>query len=90
MEIVALSLVSTQPITVTFGGEAEQQWNLGVALSSQAPQQTGSMQIWRGCDQGGTFKSQLPVVPKFIFERVDRTLGLVLDPRPAINFIARG
>ena len=98
VEIVALSLVSSEPITVTFGGTQEQQWNVGVALSSQAPQQTGSMQIWRGCGQGGTFKSQLPVVPKFIFEPVSGGTNavqigagrIVLDPAPEIVFNARG
>ena len=90
VEIVALSLVSSQPITVNFGDQ-EQEWNLGVALSSQEPQQTGSMLIWKGCDQGGTFKSQLPVVPKFIFERADDpAVRMVLDPAPDIRFNARG
>ncbi len=91
VEIVALSLVSTEPINVTFGGQQTQQWDLQVALSSQVTQPTGSMRIWRGCEQGGTFKSHLPVVPKFIFRPAGNPIAqMVLDPAPEVQFNARG
>jgi hypothetical protein len=73
IEIVALNLVSVNPITVTYnGGQLPEQWNVGACLSSAAPQQQGSMTVRLGpCapGEGGTFSSQLPVLPKLTFTR---------------------
>lgn len=70
IEIVALSLTSASPITVTYnGGQNPEQWNVDVHLSS-GPQQRGSMTVNRTCPQGGTFTSTLPVQPLFIFTQV--------------------
>jgi hypothetical protein len=70
IEIVALSLVSANPITVTYNeGTSYELWNVDVHLSS-GPQQPGSMTVNRNCPQGGTFTSTLPVQPLFIFTRV--------------------
>jgi hypothetical protein len=72
IEIVALSLVSVAPITVTYngGGNAEL-WNVQVYLSSSQPQSPGFMSITRGpCGDGGTFTAMLPVQPRLVFTRV--------------------
>lgn len=69
IEIVALSLVSVQPITVTHnGGQNPQLWNVQVCLSSVSTQAQGTMTITAdNCGFGGTFTATLPVRPKFIF-----------------------
>ena len=70
IEIVALSLVSVSPITVTYnGGTSYELWNVNVHLSS-GPQQRDSMTVNRTCPQGGTFTATLPVQPLFVFTRV--------------------
>jgi hypothetical protein len=73
IEIVALSLVSCQPITVTYnGGMSPEQWDVRVCLSSAGPQQMGSMTVRTSdcdCLEGGTFDSQLPILPKLVFTR---------------------
>jgi hypothetical protein len=70
IEIVALSLVSVAPITVTYyGGSWSELWSVNVHLS-QSPQQQGSMTVNRSCSQGGSFTSTLPVQPLFVFQRV--------------------
>ncbi len=85
IEIKALSLVSAQPITVTFnGGQNPQLWDLNVCLSSQVSQQQGTMTLRKTCDQGGTFDSQLPVTPKLVFIRQSDFAVRVLDPAPPI------
>ena len=94
IEIVALSLVSAQPITVTYdGGQRPEQWNVRVALSSSTPQQTGQMVVRAsdcGPQQGGTFSSQLPVLPRITFTRQSdgllRTLDFGLYGIPPIEF----
>lgn len=79
IEIVALSLMSVNPITVTFnGGQNPQQWNVAVCLSD-TPQAPGSMTIRRSCPQGGTFDSNLPVRPKFFFTRTTPPAMRILD-----------
>lgn len=71
LRIVGLSLASIAPLTVTrSGGAVTEQWDLRVCLSS-GTQPSGSMTITRGpCEQqGGTFTSTLPVLPKLVFTR---------------------
>jgi hypothetical protein len=70
IEIVALNLVSCNPITVTYPSSPSQLWDVRVVLSSNQPQQIGQMDIRRECCNGGTFTSNLPVTPKFIFTEV--------------------
>lgn len=84
IEIVALSLVSVDPITVTFGGGNAEQWLPDVHLSMQ-PQPQGTMTIYRDCVDGGRFCSALPVQPLFIFRRV-----VPADPIPPIYFDTYG
>jgi len=75
IEIVALSLASSQPIVVTYddgaGGSIPTLWNVRVCLSSN-PQTPGTMSIARDTcsERGGTFASSLPVQPVFIFTPV--------------------
>ncbi|UCE58393.1 MAG: hypothetical protein JSU63_13235 [Phycisphaerales bacterium] len=69
VEIVALSLTSVDPITVTYGdGQTSEQWDVSVCLSSQR-QSVGSISIHLESDDGGTFDSSIPVLPKFSFTR---------------------
>lgn len=74
IEIVALSLVSCQPIVVTYnGGQFPELWNVQVGLSSFAPQQQGQMIVRAsecGGQVGGTFTSTLYVQPRLIFTNV--------------------
>ena len=56
IELVALSLVSLDPITVTYdGGQNPEPWDVRICLSSAVPQDTGSMVITRECNEGGSF-----------------------------------
>lgn len=92
IEIVALNLVSVQPITVSYnGGQNPEQWNVMVCLSATAQVQ-GTMTIRRDCLDGGTFDSSLPVRPKFVFTRASPPATRTLDPGAAgqINFTATG
>ncbi|MGH8015037.1 MAG: DUF7451 domain-containing protein, partial [Candidatus Zixiibacteriota bacterium] len=80
IEIVALNLVSINPITVTYNSGPPELWNVRVTLSSNQPQQLGNMQISKECCNGGTFESVLPVTPKFIFTQVSSPSNVrVLD-----------
>ncbi len=94
IEIVALSLVSSEPITVTFnGGQDPQAYDVRVCLSDchflqlpdpacpalQAGDLVGGMTIQHNCPAGGTFGSTLPVSAKFIFTPVGGGPELILD-----------
>lgn len=91
IEIVALNLVSIQPITVTFGGGLQPtQYEARACLSSVVPQSTGNMVIQRTSLNGGTFSSTLPVRARFTFTRCSNPLGpgfpgVILDPSPAVT-----
>lgn len=70
IEIVELSLVSVNPITVTYnGGQNPELWDVRVTLSPSQAQPPGSMTIHHTNPSGGTFDSTLPVIPLFTFER---------------------
>ncbi len=71
IEIVALSLVSVNPITVTyFGGFNPEQWNVSVRLSPTVmPQPPGNIRALKTHANGGTFDSVIQVVPLFTFVR---------------------
>jgi hypothetical protein len=69
IEIVALNLVSVEPITVTYsGGQEPELWELKVGLAPTQP--LGQMAITQTSAQGGTFDSQLPVSPRLTFTRL--------------------
>lgn len=75
IEIVALHLVSVQPITVTYSnGQQPDQWNVDVGLS-QLVQSNGQMTVTRDSPEGGSFNSQLRVVSRFTFTRVNPADG---------------
>jgi hypothetical protein len=84
IEIVALSLVSFESIHVTFnGGASSSVYEVRACLSSSATQVPGTMNIQRTHQDGGTFDSSLPVMPKLTFTRVAGSNGLgsvTLDP----------
>ncbi len=67
IELVALSLKSTQPIHVLVGQTIEQ-WDVRVSLSPVQPS-VGSMMITQVSPEGGTASSRLNVFPLFTFER---------------------
>lgn len=70
IEIVALSLRSTQPITVTYnGGQNPELWDVRLCLSEAFAQTPGSITVTRTSQDGGTFDSTLPVIPKIIFSQ---------------------
>jgi hypothetical protein len=75
IEIIALDLVSTEPITVTYnGGQNPESWDVQMCLSDVASPQTGSMTINQNCAAGGTFSAALPVKPKLTFVSVGPAL----------------
>ncbi|MBD3258166.1 hypothetical protein GF377_07010 [candidate division GN15 bacterium] len=85
VEIVALSLRSVDPVTVTYnGGQDPETWDVRVVLSGD-PQPVGGMDVTRGCEEGGTFDLSLPVHPKFIFTPVDppgSAVRIFIPPTP--------
>jgi hypothetical protein len=89
-QIVALNLVSTMPITVTFNGGSESAiYDVQVCLSSISPQPLGQMLIRHQCAEGGTFDSTVPVIPKMTFTKVLGVPGAaeaILDPAPQLDF----
>ena len=58
IEIVALNLVSVQPITVTYGAAPSERWDVGIGL--QPIQAQGAVQLNQQNPQGGTSTSELP------------------------------
>lgn len=72
IEIVALSLQSVAPITVTYSGGSPEQWDVQIVLSNTIRQNRGTMQILQNgcsCAEGGTFSATLPVLPRLMFTR---------------------
>jgi hypothetical protein len=94
VEIVELSLVSIQPITVTYnGGQDPELWDIEVDLS-QVPAPPGQMTINRTHPNGGTFDTDLPVLPRFTFTRQSDSQISVLDfgleGLPAVQLFGAG
>jgi len=87
--IIALNLVSVDPITVTFnGGQNPELWDVRACLSSVQSQQQGTITITRTQNAGGTFDSTVPVVPKLIFTPVGPGAPITLDPGPSTTLSA--
>lgn len=86
IEIVALSLVSTNPITVTYnGGQNPELWEVMKSLSP-TPSGPGSKDLHHSIPDGGTFDSQLPVRPQFTFRRLsDNTIRTLDAGAPAFS-----
>jgi len=67
VEIVELNLVSTEPITVTYGGVSTEEWHVEVELSS-IPSPIGYMDVIKENPTGGIFSYMpLMVQPLFTF-----------------------
>ncbi|MBI4720481.1 MAG: hypothetical protein HY770_04540 [Chitinivibrionia bacterium] len=69
IELVALSLVSVAPITITYSAGSPELWNLEVTLSRAVPS-AGTMTINHSYANGGTFSSTLYVYPVITFTRI--------------------
>ncbi len=75
IEIIELTLVSCQPIVVSYNDSNQQQWDVRVNLPPNLPPlrpplPLGQMTIRRTHGDGGTFTSEFPVQPLFTFTRV--------------------
>lgn len=69
IELVALNLVSVQPITVTYtGGSNPELWDVAVTKAANPPSQ-GQLAITPTGPTGGTFDSQFSVFPLLTFTR---------------------
>jgi hypothetical protein len=78
-EVVALSLVSTSPITVTYNGGSDELWDVAVTLS-EIPPPPGWIVAKKTHCNGGTYTSQLHVQPKFTFTKdSEPTVVKILD-----------
>lgn len=68
IEIIALNLVSVNPITVTYnGGGSPELWDLKVVFP---PVPGGNLTATKASPAGGTFTATIFVQPLFVFERV--------------------
>jgi hypothetical protein len=74
IQIVGLSLVGINPITVSYSDRPSELWSVRVGLSGVQPS-TGTMTI----RDGGTFDSTLSVYPKFTFTRLSDGAVKTLD-----------
>ncbi|MHC4695701.1 MAG: hypothetical protein ACYTFA_03045, partial [Planctomycetota bacterium] len=83
IELVALSLKSSAPITVTYnGGQNPEDWNLHVGLSTTpvvTGEVTGELTAEKMTDNGGTYDIMINVRPLLTFERVSDGLTVELD-----------
>ena len=80
IELVALDLVSCNPITVTSNvGQNPEDWRVIVQLGG--PQEQGLLRAVKTHDNGGTYTAELPVDALLLFERVSD--GLQAGPIPA-------
>ncbi|MBI4716272.1 MAG: hypothetical protein HY763_00545 [Planctomycetes bacterium] len=79
IEIVQLSLVSANPITVTYGGGSPEQWDVRVDLSPTVTPPPGSLTATKTHPNGGTYDSVIHVQPRFTFVRQSLPGTAVLD-----------
>jgi hypothetical protein len=89
IEIVALNLVSVQPITVTYGGGSPEAWDVDITLAASPPS-TGQLTITPTGPMGGTFSSQFAVHPVLTFTRISDATQRTLTPGFAEQFITGG
>ncbi len=80
IELVALHLVSIEPITVTHnGGQDPELWDLSIELPGPGPTPApavGTLTPTKTHANGGTFDSTLNVEPVYIFTRVSGPLAI--------------
>jgi hypothetical protein len=86
IEIVALNLVSIQPIMVTYGSGAPELWDVRATLDQTQTQ--GQMQITATSSNGGTFDSTLPVVPVMTFTNLGNGQTQTMSGIPQQTFQA--
>lgn len=67
VELVALSLQSVSPFQVRVDSQTEE-WDVEMGLSAQR-RSHGRMQVIKAVPTGGTFSTQLAVIPRFTFTR---------------------
>lgn len=80
IELVALSLTSVNPITVTYnGGLNPELWRVDIGLSQNFIQQQGSVTATKTHANGGTFDSVMPVRPRLTFTRQSDSAMRTLD-----------
>ncbi len=81
IEIVQLSLVSIEPITVTYGagGPLPELWDVSVDLSIDRRQSPGSLSATKTHANGGTYDVTFPVLPRLCFTRVQDGVIKCLD-----------
>lgn len=84
IQIVALNLVSCQPITVTFGGTPVL-YEVRVCLSLTGTQQQGQMVIGQTTINGGSFSSTLPVRGRLMFAKCNPKTGPGLVNPPDLD-----
>ncbi len=90
IELTALGLVSSEPITVTFGAASPELWDVVASVSGQAPS-NGTMTVRFECSGGGgSFDSTLNVLPRYVFTRRSDGATRVLDPGPTKIFQTTG
>lgn len=94
IELVALSLVSCEPIVVRYPSAPSELWDVNVSLSDVTPP-PGSMTVRKTHCNGGTWDSVLYVQPKFTFTQVGnpsqvRILDTGVDGLPPIDFSSSG
>lgn len=78
IEIVALSLRSLSPITVTYAGGRTESWDVRVSLTSGA-QPVGNMTITHTDNGGGKWEATLPVLARYTFIRRTDGRTVMLD-----------
>lgn len=76
--IAALRLFSVDPITVTFGAGASEEFFVELILDSEV-QPTGTMVLNRDCEDGGTFELQTSVSSRVRFLPVGGGAAVELD-----------
>ena len=98
IEIVYLSLVASEPITVTFDGPTFEQWDLSIELTGPGatpPLAGGELTATKTHANGGTFDSTFNVQPIFTFTKVGepsevRVLGFYAEGIPAFDLASVG
>ena len=82
VEIVALRLRSTVPITIPGFGT----WNVEAYLSVTTAQIAASLTISRDCPDGGSFMGTINVTARLVFTPTGGGAAIVLDPAPLKSF----
>ena len=78
IEFSRLHLMSSQPITVTFG-DSSTYWDVSMTVDDvNSPSENGMLELYRTNSQGGYCDMYTPVIPKLTFSRYSETRTLVL------------